>query len=540
MGFWPILKKNFRLMFNSKLSILILIFGPLFLMGIIGAALQNTELRGIKATVFSHEDGRIILSDDDEFVAGYVEALRLNAFEVFITDSLDECKGRVQNSEAHVCIELIKKGPMEMGSIGISEYIDYETIAHVDFSKSRIVWGVIGRTQAVSERYSEVLTKEIFLEFKDEIERPMNDLQGTYNNLGNVMNYLERVDDGLEIAQREIGEIRRQEAQLNSHFTSLQAGMGTLATVGSVPGLDSSVYESINRISLSFSQANNNFNELSSLIQSAEYYEKLQQARSLSTSSRSTLSSIRSNINNVLWRWEGISEIDYENMAPLSFSYKSVEEGNIVGGIGDRKLEFLDYLFPSFIMIFIIFVSLIYSSVTIFKERSAKARIRNVTSKVGGFAVVFGNFLSIFLLLALQIMVLLGVSTIFLQASVLINLLPIVIYSLIGIALFILVGIAVGYIFNSQDGAIIASVSLSLLFLIFLPIITAPETLPLGFAQVMNVMPFVVLESKLRLASIFGLFGMPSLSEILSLGISFLICVGAIVYFYTAGKSREI
>lgn len=55
MGFWPIFKKNLNVMFNSKLALLILFFGPLFLMGITGAALQNNELRDVGASVFAYD-----------------------------------------------------------------------------------------------------------------------------------------------------------------------------------------------------------------------------------------------------------------------------------------------------------------------------------------------------------------------------------------------------------------------------------------------------------------------------------------------------
>jgi hypothetical protein len=99
---------------------------------------------------------------------------------------------------------------------------------------------------------------------------------------------------------------------------------------------------------------------------------------------------------------------------------------------------------------------------------------------------------------------------------------------------------AIGYIFNSQDGAVIASVSLSLLFLIFLPIITAPETLPDVFSQIISMMPFVILESKLRMASIFNIFSIPSINEIVSLAGSFIISIFLIFYFYHKKKRIEI
>jgi hypothetical protein len=128
----------------------------------------------------------------------------------------------------------------------------------------------------------------------------------------------------------------------------------------------------------------------------------------------------------------------------------------------------------------------------------------------------------------------------FLHTTAFANIFPIALYACFGIALFTLAGMAAGYIFNSQDGAVIASVSLSLICLVFLPVITAPETLPDGVAKIVSAMPFVILESGLRMASIFNIAPMPSFGDCLSLAISFLICLGAIFYFYIKRKHSEI
>ncbi|MBU0907751.1 MAG: ABC transporter permease [Nanoarchaeota archaeon] len=540
MALFSIFKRNFGIMFNSKISILILIFGPLILMGVVGAALQNTELRGIKATIFSHRLGERALLENDWFVDSYAMALQSSAFEISVAMSLEECKRAVQNSETQVCIEIIKKPPVEVESLGIAQDLNYETVAHVDFSKARIVWDVIGRTQAVSEQHSKLLALGVLADVESRIEAPMNKLRVSYTNLGSAIGQVGDVEDSLDSAQDSLVDVRQKTQGLGLYLDQLGGDIySAAAVVDSIEGLDPSVHQAVYEAENSFSHVHSTFDSLQESVDGDTFLYEVSNARNLASTTKSNLINLRLDIDKVLSQWDEVKNIDYQNLAPLTFSYKSVEGGG-TETVSDRKLEFLDYLFPSFLMFFILFVSLIFSTVMTFKERSSRAHIRNVTSRTSGASLVAGNFLSIFFLLAIQTLVILGVSIIFLRAGVLVNLLPIAVYSFIGIALFTLAGIAVGYIFNSQDGAVIASVSLSLLFLIFLPVITAPETLPGFFSSVVNVMPFVILESKLRMASIFSIFSFPSVWEIVSLGVSFIVCLGLIAYFYIAQRRIEI
>ena len=542
MSFWPVTKKNFGIMLNSKLSILILIFGPLFLMGIMGVALQNTELRDVKASVFSHEEGSPNLLENDWFVDGYVDQLEQNAFQVKIANSLVQCKDDVLNSRSHVCIEVTKKEPIKLPSAGISQNINYETRAYVDFSKSRIVWGVIAKTQAVSEQHSKLLIQELFAQFKDKIDAPMRSLQNAYDDVDGAIGLLDGIDSKLVYAEGKYSLISSESDALNIKFGELKSTISfVLSGVRALPNLEPSIYEALNKLEIEFQDAEAHQSELYSQIHSGEISSAVKDSRNSVKNAKSSLFSVRNRINNVLDEWNELSNMDYDSLAPLSFVYQSVSEGeNISGVVSGRKLEFLDYLFPSFLMFFIIFVSLVFSTVTTFKERSSKAHIRNVTSRIGAWSFVSGNFVSIFSVLAVQILVILGVSVFFLRASIIANLLPLLIYSFIGVALFILGGIAIGYMFDSQDGAVIVSVSVSLLFLIFLPVITPTETLPPIFSEVVTVTPFVILESKIRMASIFNIFSALSVGEIVSLVSSFVLSLILISYFYSKKKHLEI
>lgn len=535
--FWSITKKNFRIMLNSRLSILILVFGPLLLMAIIGAALQNNQLRDVRASFYAHDAESNSLLDDD-YTSSYVDQLEQNSFFVDSVDSIEKCRQSVLDSEAHVCIEIVRVPSTELENLGVRGS-NYETKAYVDFSKSRIVWGVIGKTQAVSEQHSKILLRKMIIDYREKLQQPMENLQRAYDDTSGTYNTFNNLNSNIANAQN-------KQAVWASNLRELGFALGTLQTAiqsaAAVTSYDPALYATVKEVNQSFTKVNGYYQILNNEVNSGEFSSSLSNSASTVGQVRDEFTKLRGGINVLLGQWNEISKLDYESFSPLPFRYLSVGEGNSVQGeiAESQSLEFLDYLFPSFLMFFVIFVSLIFSTVTTFKERSSKAHIRNVTSKARSFSFVFGNFLSLFAVLALQIAVILGVSIFFLRASILGNILPILVYSYLAVALFAIWGIALGYIFDSQDSAVIASVSLSLLCLIFLPVITAPETLPSLFAQIIQVMPFVILESKLRLASIFNIFSLPSAGETISLAVSFVLGIGLIFYFQARRKRYEL
>ncbi|MFH1290263.1 MAG: ABC transporter permease [Nanoarchaeota archaeon] len=537
-GVYPVFKRNFRVMLNSKLSFLILIFGPLFLMLITGAALQNTDLRDIEASVFAHKEGSTDLLKDDWYVESFIQNLHDNSFIVREGDSLEACKREVLNSKAHVCIELVKKQSPDVVGDYVGRNINYETKAHVDFSKSRTVWGVINTVQAVSERHSKTLIEGAFLEFRDRISEPMNSLRRNYRSIDVAIGRLDDINDLLDDAEAELHLIEDDLDAVVSSFDILDSKIGTVISyVGAIPDLDPSIQTLLIDLRDHTDVTRDRIDSLENRLSSKNLFDDLSNSQSKVASARNGLVNVKNDVGDVLEEWERIEQTDFENIAPMSFTYQSVSgsEGGKTGG----NLEFLDYLFPSFLMFFIIFVSLVFSTVTIFRERSSNAHIRNVTSRTGGVAFTVGNFLSILFILILQILIILFVSMFFLRVSILSNILAIGLFSLVGISLFILIGIAVGYIFDSQEGAVIAAVSVSLLFLIFLPAITPTETLPAIISDIVSFMPFVVIESKLRLASIFGIFPGLSVFESISLVLSFLVGVVVVTLFYRMNKHKE-
>jgi hypothetical protein len=77
---YSVVKRNIRIMANSKLPSLILFLGPVFLILLTGAALQDTTLKNIKAGLF--------VSEDSHFSGNFLSGLEERSFRVTSEESL--------------------------------------------------------------------------------------------------------------------------------------------------------------------------------------------------------------------------------------------------------------------------------------------------------------------------------------------------------------------------------------------------------------------------------------------------------------------
>ena len=95
--FLRIIQKNFILWWRSKISVLALLFGPLFLIILIGSAFNNAESYTITAGVYSEDYTSLTNKIIDEIS---------KEFEVIKFESNVSCINNLKQGEIHICILL--------------------------------------------------------------------------------------------------------------------------------------------------------------------------------------------------------------------------------------------------------------------------------------------------------------------------------------------------------------------------------------------------------------------------------------------------
>jgi ABC-type polysaccharide/polyol phosphate export permease len=539
-GMYAIFKKNIKLMYNYKLSFLIIFFGPLFLIMVTGAALQNNALKNIDSGIYIHDEfGSEPISDD--FTNGLVQAFLMKGISV---DNmyLEECKREVLNSEKHVCIEIVRRPAQDLVGKVIEGSYHYDIKSYVDFSKTRIAWSIIASVQTVVEEYKSSIANTAALNAVSQIDAIILQIKSEKESLNSLISQLTDAENNIANIQNSLYLINTDLSNMRASITSADDSFNEMVAYLTSKGyIDSYLQTRIILIQDEIRSMRDTTLKLDALLTlTGGAIQNAEQIKSEIGVAKAELIRISNSIDQILNEWNTLkATLDVNNVfRPVTFYYGSVSDGPFEPGTGG--LDFLDYLFSSIMMFFIIFVSITYSTNTIIKERASNAHIRNVASKRNGLVFILGNFFTAVFILLIQVTIIIFVSVFFLKVNVFGVMDELIFISLIGVALFSLVGIAVGYIFNSNETAIIAAVSLSLLFLIFLPVITPTETLPEFLSAIFTLAPFVILETKLRLVLIFGVSPSFSFSEFASLVSFFVASFLVIAIFYKSSKREQI
>ncbi|PIN88722.1 hypothetical protein COU61_03730 [Candidatus Pacearchaeota archaeon CG10_big_fil_rev_8_21_14_0_10_35_13] len=524
-NFLTVILKNFRSMYNSKLSSLIVILGPVILILITGLALSDNSLRNINSQVF--------IDSPSSFSNNVILGLKQKSFNVLVVDSLDSCKSSVISGDSHVCIGIFRDS--DKGLI-IPDYgdIGYHLELFVDFSKQRTVWGVINTIQTAVDVESDKIRDSAVSNLRvklDELVLELETKRLLILEAQGQLAYLKVLSDGtIDDYNNAVSSL----SVVSLNIGTLKSSLRDLKTVGVDYDRINSLLYYLDNIENANEAANSNIDKIFSK-------EGLEDIGNNIDVLINDLSVVQSSMFNLISELKQLRDVNLDRVSnPIPLTYSSVKGGVSSGTSDSQDLEFLDYLFPSFLMFFILFASLIFSTLNVFRERSSPAHIRNITSKTSGVSFILGNFVTSVIIISLQVSLIVLLAARFLNFSILSVMGSFVITLALSVSLFSLIGMFIGYLFDSQEGAIIASVSLALLFLVFMPIITPTETLPGVISSVVSLSPLVILESKLRIASIFGYSFVLSVKETISLISSFIVSSVLLVVVYHYSKRREI
>ena len=534
---FSIFLKNIQTIFNSKVSSLILILGPIFLILIVGSFLQDASLKNINLGVFSQVE--------DNFTKSFVEKLKEKSFNVYIDSSLEDCRNKVINSLTHGCVEVKKAEVVFPNNVEQSVY--YNIKLNVDFSKQRIVWGIIGSVRNIIDEENKVIRVYAINQLNENLDSIKKDVEDREKALANTIYTAEKLSFELEMfendlsalkeetggANEEIENIRREVKKTRESVQSFRVflGVNTLNDPYFF-NLDQNINaigNSLNNTKLSLDRIEKTINSLD-VKNTQNNHEKIKKDL---INSREHLGKLKQELGN-------IRNIDVERaLDPLLLSYTSASNKEETESI-KQELTFLDYLFPSFVMFFLLLVSIVFAATLSIKERESGAYIRNITSKTSGFTFVFSGFFTSFVVVFVQTVLLLSIAYFFLNLNLIENIFPILFLIIISITVFVIIGLLLGYLFHSQESAIVASISVALLFIIFSPLVSPVETLPKTIAKIIDLSPLVLLETKLRQVLIFNIPLNFSVVGMLSLVSFLVVSAGLLTIFYRISKRKEI
>lgn len=528
-----IVVKNLKILLRARASALIVILGPLLIILIAGLAFDNTNTYAVKIGAFS--------SRFNDLSNGFVDALSQNQFK--ITKYYDE----------DLCIEGIKKGDIHTCVVFSSDFTiaknnSNEIKFFVDYSKINLVWTVLnvlnqrvsGKGMELSKNLTNILLTALdYANFELRKDRPTivslttsnEDMRQKYETINAELAELELgmhteefgvdslqskkqrikqwVENYKEIAQNALEESKKFVSNSYSVAQGINADVGESYKKSLLD-----IEALIQRVSTTNTLVDTDFGDFTKQLETIAQqlanlqnkFDAIANARNISTTNMKYVGDslekaliyildIQRSFNNIQNKIDSIEITDPEAIVqPVNTVIKPVV----------AQQSYLNYIFPILMVLVIMFTALFITPTLILVEKNSPAYIRNFMTPTSNFTQMFSTFVSAFALMIGQLVIVILIAAIFFSAQVLSSLHLTLIVLLFLIAIFTCMGMIIGYLFNTEETASMAAVSLGSLLLFLSDVILPKESMPNILQTLTGLNPFVLGGDLLRRTIIFN------------------------------------
>ncbi|MBS3124711.1 ABC transporter permease [Candidatus Woesearchaeota archaeon] len=516
-----LVKKNAQNLIRSKAGSLVVILGPLLIIFLAGLAFDNSNVYAVKVGIYRPDNASV--------TARFTEQLK-DQFKVQEFASELECIDAVRNTDTAVCMRFA-----ENFSIGVPT--KNQVTFYIDYSRINLVWAV---RKAMSEKVdeaslqaSENLTSNLLgvIEFtKKEVQKERDALirlttqnelvnkntQDLLAELGDIDLSVETefsldnvtsagtqvkqwADSSLELGERSLNKAAQFMGAANdvlkSSGASSQAKDSLLASLQAnlkeMDKLKADMVQMRNLTKDAFARFDAQMSALTLGIVSTK--AKLDEADTSRQLSIRVIESVRllldQSLLSVFELQKSLNDID-NKISSIEITDANAIAQPIVTNIKPvvQEKTYLNYLFPILIVLVIMFTGLLITPTLILLDKKSPASFRTYMTPVRDISYVIANFITAFLILVVQTAIVLAIVSAFFSISV--QSLP---FTMI-----------VGYVFESEETATLAGVSIGALFLFVSDVIIPLESMPEMFAYIASFNPYVLGSSLIRRAMIFN------------------------------------
>jgi ABC-type multidrug transport system permease subunit len=155
------------------------------------------------------------------------------------------------------------------------------------------------------------------------------------------------------------------------------------------------------------------------------------------------------------------------------------------------------YLIPFLVVLIIMFIGIMLSGTSVLIDKMSSAAFRTFTAPTRDSFYLLSYYLTNVIILLVQIVLIGGLAKYFLNIE-LMNIPLILLIIFLAATLFIFIGMSFGYIFKSQEGVTIASLSFSALLLFVSNLIIPLESTSSLVQKISTYNPYVILSETLK------------------------------------------
>ncbi len=514
---WLLTKKNLTLLLRAKASALIVVFGPLLVMLILGISYNTSGPYGLTLGVNAPESSGEVQQ--------FLDGLQQEGFRVVKYDeSVEKCVEDLKSSIVHACLQVPSSFQVEGNE-------QKEVAFYLDPSRMHLVWMVQDtlnkkfqvQLQQVSQQLSQEIleklhtTKNTLAERKgllslaqERSAQASQAAQAVQNSLTGLdvavtgdsydLSLVQTVTERAALAKSKVSGALSSFREQNLSGTSGEAVEGDLQSAAAALQELSSILEGEGTITLT-----SVFTSMQSDLQTTR--AKLTSAATAIQSSTPQLGITTSSLQETTGALE--SALQTVNDIQANLERQTVTDPETVTAPLKARIEtvtsprtYLNYLFPTLLMVVIMFTSLLLGTTLVMMEKNSPAFLRNYFLPLKKATFVLSTYLTTLIVIFAQIVVILGISLFFVH-----DLLP-AMPALFGVlflssSVFTFLGMGLGYLFVSEETAVLASISTGSLLLFVSGVVLPVESISPALREVMQYNPFVLGEKVLRESVIF-------------------------------------
>jgi len=515
------------------------VLGPLLIILLAGLAFDNSDLYSVKIGAFSERYNDVSNS--------FIEKLSQKQFKVVRYPDSATCTKGIELGEVHTCI--VFSPDFEIASNNSNKITFF-----VDYSKINLVWTILNvMTARLSEKSME-LSKNLTtilvnaLEFSskeisgkkpslvqlttsnDEMGRRVTDISVRLeevnlefdmnelgvNDLDSAKNKVKHwVDNSLSIGKQSLQKaksyIDSAGESLPSSSLSDAAKQNLLASlkesVADIGALEDKLKTTENLVATEnteFEEAVDNIvgkltqtkAQLDSAVQERDsMLDEIAMIRDQLDASLKNLLNVQKTFNNIENVIRAVEVKDPEALAqPIVTEIKPITSGK----------TYLNYVSPTLIVLVLLFTALLLAPTMIMLEKTSSAYFRNYMMPVKDIIFILATFFSCYFLMLLQLIVILAIAAIFFSSQIFTGFHYTILVLIAVITAFTFLGMIIGYLFNSEETAALAGISVGSVLLFLSDVIIPIESMPPPLLSLAEYNPFLISSDLLRSTMIYN------------------------------------
>lgn len=539
------IKKNIKMLLRSRTSTLVLILGPLLIIMLVGLSF-NSNTFNLNIGVYS--DSYSDLSRD------FISTLDNESFTITQLISEQSCIDSVKEQRTHACIIFPPDLSLNNDKTNIIKF-------HVDQSKINLVYLVMSTLEESFEEVTTDLSKELtdnivtslfmtkagLLDSQtlvDSIKEKNSVIQTNSEKSSSDLDSLDFDTSGADVSisteeiETNLIELLEESEDLYSDAISLLSDLEGDGNISSYA--EGKIKDEFKEFRDLIADKQNV--SLKKVLEISEKLDdslgvlsaKLSNAEDVSADVVAKINLIKTNANTIKEKAESL-DTNIGNMISDINSIQITNTENIVSPITTDIIPIvqsdsnLGYIFPSLIVILIMFIGLLLPSTLIIMEKNSRAHFRLFTTPTKPKLHVIATYLTSLLILTLQVVIILAVSQFYFKISFFNSFGMLLLSLIIIMSLFILTGMLLGYIFNTEEMSMLASVSIATLLLLTSGIVFPIESMPKYIIEKVKYNP-VVSGSEVFRKSILFTSGFDSFKESLMILVGSIILVLALIF----------